>query len=282
MQIVNAAGRLGLLTDRGVVDVAQASGGLFSPDVQAVYQRWAEFRAWAATGAEGASARPLGDVRLDSPVPRPPQVFAIGLNYLDHAEEAGLEVSTDSMVVFTKFPSSITGPDTEVELPRGSVDFEAELVVVMGESAHRIDASEAWGRVAGLTVGQDLSEREMQLRPPTPQFNMGKSFPGFAPMGPAVVSVDEFDDPDDLAIGCTLNGVTMQQSRTKLMIFPVAEIIARLSQTVTLAPGDVIFTGTPSGIGFAREPKVLIGPGDELVTTIEGIGTIRTGFRAAS
>ncbi|MFJ5780165.1 fumarylacetoacetate hydrolase family protein [Streptomyces sp. NPDC093094] len=281
MQIVNAAGRLGLLTAEGVVDVAQASGGLFSPDVQAVYARWAEFKDWAATGAAGAPTRPVGDVRLDSPVPRPGQVFAIGLNYLDHAEEAGLDVSTDSMVVFTKFPSSITGPDAEVELPQGSVDFEAELVVVMGGHAHRIDASEAWDRVAGLTVGQDLSEREMQLRPPTPQFNMGKSFPGFAPMGPAVVSVDEFDDPDDLAIGCTLNGVTMQQSRTKLMIFPVAEIIARLSQTVTLAPGDVIFTGTPSGIGFAREPKVLIGPGDELVTTVQGIGTIRTGFRAA-
>ncbi|MGW5639328.1 fumarylacetoacetate hydrolase family protein [Streptomyces sp. NPDC003832] len=280
MRIVNAAGRLGLLTGEEVVDVAQASGGLFSPDVQAVYARWAEFRAWAAT-VEGAPTRPVGDVRLDSPVPRPGQVFAIGLNYLDHAEEAGLDASTDSMVVFTKFPSSITGPDAEVELPPGSVDFEAELVVVMGEYAHRIDASEAWGRVAGLTVGQDLSEREMQLRPPTPQFNMGKSYPGFAPMGPALVSVDEFDDPDDLAIGCTLNGASVQQSRTKLMIFPVPEIIARLSRVVTLAPGDVIFTGTPAGIGFARSPKLLLGPGDELVTTVQGIGSIRTGFCAA-
>ncbi|MFI9772972.1 fumarylacetoacetate hydrolase family protein [Streptomyces sp. NPDC052415] len=213
-------------------------------------------------------------MRLDSPVPRPGQVFAIGLNYLDHAEEAGLNASTDSMVVFTKFPSSITGPDVEVELPHGSVDFEAELVVVMSDYAHRIDAPEAWDRVAGLTVGQDLSEREMQLRPPTPQFSMGKSFPGFAPMGPAVVSVDEFENPDDLAIECTLNGVMMQQSRTKLMIFPVAEIIARLSQTVT-RPVTSSSPAPPSGIGFAREPKVLIGQGDELVTTIEGIGTTR-------
>ncbi|MFF7335004.1 fumarylacetoacetate hydrolase family protein [Streptomyces sp. NPDC008150] len=281
MQIVNATGTLGLLTDQGVIDVAQASDGLFSPDVQAVYQRWEEFRAWAATAADKAfPARPLGDVKLGSPVPRPSQVFAIGLNYHDHAEEAGLDTSLDSMVVFTKFPSSITGPDAEVELPPGAVDFEAELVVVMGQYAHRIDAGEAWDRVAGLTVGQDLSERETQLRPPTPQFNMGKSFPGFAPLGPAVVSVDEFENPDDLAIGCALNGVTMQQSRTKLMIFPVAEIIARLSQTVTLAPGDVIFTGTPAGIGFARDPKVLLGPGDELVTSVEGIGSLRTTFRA--
>jgi len=191
-----------------------------------------------------------------------------------------LDASTDAMVVFTKFPSSITGPFATVELPEGSVDFEAELVVVMGKRAHRIAAADAWNHVAVLTIGQDLSEREMQLRPPTPQFNMGKSFPGFAPMGPALITVDEFNDPDDLEIGCTLNGTPMQLSRTKLMIFPVPEIIARLSATVPLSPGDVIFTGTPAGIGFAREPKVLLQPHDELVTSIETIGSIRTRFTA--
>ncbi|WP_405009483.1 fumarylacetoacetate hydrolase family protein [Kitasatospora sp. NBC_01539] len=281
MRIVNVAGRPGLLVGDGVVDIAEASGGLFPPDVHAVYDRWPEFTAWAAE-ADDAPVKPLDEAQLGSPAPRPGQVFAIGLNYLDHAEEAGLDASTDAMVVFAKFRSSITGPFAEVELPRGSVDFEAELVIVMGRHAHRIDASQAWDHVAGLTVGQDLSERELQLRPPTPQFSMGKSFPGFAPMGPALVSVDEFENPDDLAIGCTLNGASMQQSRTKLMIFPVAEIIARLSATVPLAPGDVIFTGTPSGIGFARDPKVLIRPGDELVTGIEGIGSIRTRFVAGS
>ncbi|GJF33700.1 fumarylacetoacetate hydrolase [Kitasatospora sp. NE20-6] len=281
MRIVSVAGRPGLLVGDGVVDIAEASDGLFPPDVHAVYERWAEFRAWAA-GAADAAVKPLDETQLDSPAPRPGQVFAIGLNYLDHAEEAGLDASTDAMVVFAKFRSSITGPFAEVELPRGSVDFEAELVIVMGRHAHRIDAAQAWDHVAGLTVGQDLSERELQLRPPTPQFSMGKSFPGFAPMGPALVSVDEFENPDDLAISCTLNGVSMQRSRTKLMIFPVAEIIARLSATVPLAPGDVIFTGTPSGIGFARDPKVLIQPGDELVTTVEGIGSIRTRFSAGT
>ncbi|MDL4818586.1 fumarylacetoacetate hydrolase family protein [Actinomadura opuntiae] len=281
MRIVNMAGRLGLLAGDAVIDVAEASNGLFSMDIQAVYHRWTEFRAWAVE-AGGAAAKPLEEARLDSPVPQPGQVFAIGLNYLDHAEEAGLDVPTDSMVVFTKFSSSITGPFAEVELPPGSVDFEAELVVVMGKHAHRIDTGQAWDCVAGLTVGQDLSERDTQLRPPTPQFNMGKSFPGFAPMGPALVSADEFKDPDALAIGCALNGTPMQQSRTKLMIFPVAEIIARLSAIVTLKPGDVIFTGTPAGIGFAREPKVLLKPGDELVTSIEGIGSIRTRFRGGS
>jgi 2,4-didehydro-3-deoxy-L-rhamnonate hydrolase len=281
MRIVNVGGRLGLLTGDGVIDVAEASNGLFSPDVQAVYECWSQFRAWAA-GVDTSSARPLDGLRLGSPAPRPRQVFAIGLNYLDHAEEAGADASTDNMVVFTKFPSSITGPDAEVELPAGSVDFEAELVVVLGKPAHRITAEQAWDCVAGLTVGQDLSERETQLRPPTPQFSLGKSFPGFAPMGPHLVSADEFENPDDLEIGCTLNGKVMQHSRTKLMIFPVAEIVARLSRVVMLGAGDVIFTGTPSGIGFARDPRVLLGPGDELVTTIEHIGSIRTRLRAGS
>lgn len=279
MRIVNLEGRLGLLTDDGVVDVNEASDGLFPPDIQDVYERWSELTAWAS-GIKDVPAKPLDEARLDAPVPRPGQVFAIGLNYHDHAEEAGLDASLDSMVVFTKFPSSITGPVAEVELPEGSVDFEAELVVVMSRHAHRVDAAEAWDRVAGLTVGQDLSERETQLRPPTPQFNMGKSFAGFAPIGPSVVSVDEFADPDDLAIGCTLNGTSMQDSRTGRMIFSVGEIISRLSQVVTLRPGDVIFTGTPAGIGFARDPKVLLGPGDELVTSIEDIGSLRTTFRA--
>jgi 2,4-didehydro-3-deoxy-L-rhamnonate hydrolase len=281
MRLVNAAGRPGLLVDDGVVDVATASGGLFPPDVQGVYDRWAEFTTWAA-GLSDPPVRPLDESRLGAPAPWPKQVFAIGLNYLDHAEEAGLEVSTDAMVVFTKFPSSITGPESVVELPEGTVDFEAELVVVMGRRAHHVDAEQAWEHVAGLTVGQDLSERELQLRPPTPQFNLGKSFPGFAPMGPALVTVDEFDDPDDLEIGCTLNGASMQRSRTKLMINPVAEIIARLSATLPLLPGDVIFTGTPAGVGFAREPKVSIGPGDELVTTIAGIGSLHTRFVPAA
>jgi 2-keto-4-pentenoate hydratase/2-oxohepta-3-ene-1,7-dioic acid hydratase in catechol pathway len=209
-------------------------------------------------------------------------VFGIGLNYLDHAEESAMDAPTDSMVVFTKFPSSITGAFAEIALPAGSVDFEAELVVVIGAPAHRVSRDEAWDHVAGLTAGQDISERELQLRPPTPQFSLGKSYPGFAPMGPELVTVDEFEDRDDLELGCTLNGTQMQRSRTKLMIFSVAEIIARLSAVVVLQPGDVIFTGTPSGIGWARDPKVLLQPGDELVTTIQTVGSMRNRFVAAA
>ena len=278
MRIVNTNGRLGVLADGGVLDVATASGGRFGPGVQGVYDDWTSFRAWASEAHTGAELVALDEAALGAPAPEPRQVFAIGLNYLDHAEEAAMEIPTDGMVVFTKFPTSITGPCADVEVPPGSVDFEAELVVVIGRRAYRVSAADAWDHVAGVTVGQDISERELQLRPPTPQFNLGKSFPGFSPLGPCLVSPDELADPDDLEIGCSLNGAQMQRSRTKHMIFPVAEIVARLSATLPLLPGDVIFTGTPAGIGWARDPKVLIQPGDELVTTIECIGSMRHHF----
>ncbi|WP_410589293.1 fumarylacetoacetate hydrolase family protein [Amycolatopsis sp. lyj-23] len=184
----------------------------------------------------------------------------------------------DSPVVFTKFPASITGPSAVVELPRGSVDFETELVVVLSRDTYRIPASRAWDHVAGLTLGQDLSERGLQLKPPVPQFNLGKSYPGFAPMGPELVTPDEFPDRDDIGPGCRLNGEQMQKSRTSDMIFPVSEIIAYLSSVVRLYTGDVIFTGTPAGIGMARDPARFLRPGDELVTFAEVIGSMRTRF----
>jgi len=145
-----------------------------------------------------------------------------------------------------------------------------------------VSQADAWRHVAGLTMGQDLSERELQLRPPTPQFSLGKSFPGFSPMGPELVTVDEFDDPDDITIGCTLNGHQMQESSTNNMIFGVPAIIAQLSSTLPLLAGDVIFTGTPAGIGWARKPRILLRPGDELVTTAQIIGSMRNRFVSSS
>ncbi|MGI8679619.1 MAG: fumarylacetoacetate hydrolase family protein [Jatrophihabitans sp.] len=278
MRILNMNSRLGLVVGDGVVDVATASEGRFGPQIQSVYEQWDSFRAWESQLGQPADAHRLDEAALASPAPAPRQVFAIGLNYLDHAEESSMDVPSDGMVVFTKFPSSVTGAYNDIEVPPGSVDFEAELVVVIGKRAHRVAAKDAWDHVAGLTAGQDISERELQLRPPSPQFNLGKSFPGFSPMGPQLVTPDEFENPDDLEIGCTLNGVEMQRSRTKLMIFPVAEIVARLSATLPLLPGDIVFTGTPAGIGWAREPKVLLKAGDELVTTIETIGSMRNRF----
>jgi 2-keto-4-pentenoate hydratase/2-oxohepta-3-ene-1,7-dioic acid hydratase in catechol pathway len=184
--------------------------------------------------------------------------------------------------VFTKFPSAITGPRDRIALPKGSVDFEVELVAVVGREAHRVSSTQAWEHIAGLTVGQDLSERELQLAgPPPQQYNMGKSYSGFAPIGPVLVTPDEFDDPDDIAISCSLSGVEVQKTRTSDMIFWIPRIVAFLSSVTTLWPGDVIFTGTPSGVGWTRDPKLLIGPDDELVTRADGIGEMRHTFRAS-
>ncbi|WP_103348872.1 fumarylacetoacetate hydrolase family protein [Amycolatopsis sp. CA-128772] len=280
MRIVNEAGRACLVVDGGLVDVESATGGTLPADPQALYDRWDDLRAWAAGYAEGPT-RPYRAELLGPPAPRPRQVFAIGLNYRDHAAESGMDVP-DAPLVFTKFPASITGPEAVVDLPRGSVDFETELVVVLGRECYRVSAAGAWDHVAGLTVGQDLSERELQLRPPTPQFNLGKSYPGFAPMGPELVTPDEFPDRDDIGLGCRLNGEQMQKSSTGDMIFPVADIIAHLSSILPLYSGDVVFTGTPAGIGMARRPARFLTAGDELVTFAEGIGSMRTRFTAPS
>jgi 2-keto-4-pentenoate hydratase/2-oxohepta-3-ene-1,7-dioic acid hydratase in catechol pathway len=278
MRIANVSGRLTLVHQGKGIDVATASKGAFGPDVQAVYERWGEFVAWAHT-ARGEGAR-FPNEHLGSPAPRPAQVFAIGVNYVAHAAESGLETAK-TPVVFTKFPASVTGPFADVDLPRGSVDFEAELVVVMGRVAERVAAARAWDYVAGLTIGQDLSERELQLSgPPPQQFSIAKSYKGFAPIGPWLVTPDEFANRDDLEIGCSLGGETMQRARTSEMIFSVPKLIAFLSSVLPLWPGDVIFTGTPAGIGWSRTPKRLLAPGDELVTFVEGIGEMRNHFVA--
>jgi 2-keto-4-pentenoate hydratase/2-oxohepta-3-ene-1,7-dioic acid hydratase in catechol pathway len=285
MRIINIDGRLGLLVDGGHLDVETASNGTFAADPQAVYECWDSFSEWASCAAERArpeDIRPVLDARLDAPAPRPRQVFAIGLNYRDHASEAGLDVPKEPMV-FTKFPSAITGPYDTITLPGGSVDFEAELVAVISRPAYQVPASGAWSYVAGLTIGQDLSERETQLRDPAPQqYNLGKSFPGFAPLGPCLVTPDEFSNPDDLAISCSLNGEEMQKARTGEFVFSICQLVSSLSQVVQLLPGDVIFTGTPSGIGWTRDPKRLIRAGDELTTDVEGIGQMRHRFNAAA
>lgn len=277
MKISNVNGRLGLIRGDGYIDVERASDGRFSAHIQDIYSRWDEFVDWAAS-VSGADVETFDRSALDAPVPAPRQVFAIGLNYRDHAEEANLEIPTESMVVFTKFPSSITGPNDEIVHPGGSVDFEAELVVVIGRTAFHIAADDAWSYVAGVTMGQDVSERELQWRPPSPQFGLGKSHPGFSPIGPVLVTPDEFADRDDIEIGCDINGEQMQKGRTGNMIFPVARVIEYLSGVLPLYPGDIIFTGTPAGVGFIRDPKRLLSPGDELVTFGTGIGEMRNRF----
>ena len=273
MRVGNLDGRLTLFVGDGAVDVANASGGRFGPDPQGAYAVWDELRDWAAGSA--LEPQPYDPSLLGPPVPHPTQVFAIGLNYAAHAAESGSDVPTFPPT-FTKFPTAITGPDAVVALPSGSVDWEVELVVVVARRAYQVVAADAWSCIAGLMVGQDLSERVVQRRPPVPQFSLGKSFPGFAPIGPWVVTPDEFADPDDLELGCTVNGEQVQLSRTSDLIFSVPALVERLSGILPLLPGDIIYTGTPSGVGVGRTPPRFLQPGDELVSTIEGIGSIRT------
>ncbi|MFJ4818101.1 fumarylacetoacetate hydrolase family protein [Streptomyces sp. NPDC088801] len=280
MRIINHGGRLGLEVAGRWIDVEIASDGWFGSDPMAVYARWEEFLDWARE-ADFSDAEPVDEEQRLAPVPRPRQIFAVGLNYHEHAKASGLDLP-EAPFIFTKFPASVTGPNSRVELPTETVDFEIELVAVIGEGAHCVGVRDAWRHVAGLTVGQDLSERELQLSGPVPQFSLGKSYPGFSPIGPAVVSVDEFDDPDDIEISAILSGEEVQRARTSGMIFSVPRIVSYLSQILPLQPGDLVFTGTPAGVGWGRRPQRYIQPADELVSRAEGIGEMRHRFVSAT
>jgi 2-keto-4-pentenoate hydratase/2-oxohepta-3-ene-1,7-dioic acid hydratase in catechol pathway len=282
LRIANISQRLCLIQAGGAIDVHAASGGQFDADPAAVYPYWREFRQWAAS-AELPDPKPFAPESLGSPSPAPRQAYGIGLNYSEHVAESGFARPEAGPPVFTKFPSCITGARAQVMLPAGGhTDWEVELVVVIGETAHRAAAADAWQHVAGLAVGQDLSERILQMASSPPQFSLGKSYPGFGPIGPWLVTPDEFDDPDDLELGCSVNGEQVQKGRTSQMIFGVAELIEQLSAVTPLLPGDVIFTGTPSGVGMARSPQRWLLPGDVLTSYIEGIGEMRQTFVAGS
>jgi 2-keto-4-pentenoate hydratase/2-oxohepta-3-ene-1,7-dioic acid hydratase in catechol pathway len=277
MRVGNLSNRLTLFTDEGAVDVEQASGGWFGPDPQAVYDRWDEFTEWAGRNQGSGEAKPFDMKDLGAPAPRPRQVFAIGVNYPAHAEEGKADVPT-APLVFTKWPASFTGPVGDILLSGDRVDWEAELVAVIGKHADNVAVEQGWDHIAGLTTGQDVTDRTVQLQGPFPQWGLGKSFRGYSPSGPWLVTLDEFADPGDLEIGCTVNGQQMQKGRTSSMVFSVPALVAELSRVVSLEPGDVIFTGTPAGVGVVRKPPVFLAPGDELVTQIEGIGELRHRF----
>jgi 2-keto-4-pentenoate hydratase/2-oxohepta-3-ene-1,7-dioic acid hydratase in catechol pathway len=279
MRIANLNDRLVLLTADGTaVDVEQLSEGRFTADPQDVYERWSEFRVWAAE-VELPAGVAVAAASLGSPAPAPRQVFGIGLNYRAHAAESGFAVPDQLPPVFTKYTSSITGPVSRVRLPEGGhTDWEVELVVVIGRRAEKVAEAEAWEHVAGLCVGQDISERITQMQSSAPQFGLGKSFPGFAPMGPWLVTPEEFADPDDLELGCSIGGEEVQKGRTGDLIFSVPALISRLSAVLPLLPGDVIFTGTPAGVGLGRTPQRFLADGEELTSYVEGIGELRQTF----
>ncbi len=283
--------RLALLDGRAVlvavdgsaVDVHQASAGRFGPDVAELYPRWDEFREWAGDASIEGTGVPIDPARLGPPSPAPRQILAFGLNYADHAAESGFAAPQVLPPLFPKFVSSLSGPVSTVVLPAGGdTDWEIELVAVIGrETTGRVAEDAAWDHVAGLTVGQDISDRATQFSTPAPQFGLGKSFPGFAPTGPWLVTPDELSDRDSLSLQCTLDGQTVQEGNTKDLLFGVARLISDLSGIITLHPGDLIFTGTPEGVGLGRKPPLYIRAGQELVSTIEGIGELRQRFVAA-
>lgn len=232
----------------------------------------------SAPGASGATVG-RSRVKLLAPVPRPGKVICIGLNYRDHAEESNMPIP-ESPIMFSKFTSCVVGPERDVLLPPDSreVDYEAELAVVIGRRARRVSRADADQHILGYVNFNDVSARDFQFA--DKQWARGKSCDTFAPMGEYVATKDEISDPHGLAIKLRLNGRTMQDSRTDQLIFKIPELIEFLSRSITLEPGDVIATGTPPGVGFARKPPVYLKDGDVMEVEIEGLGVLRNTVRA--
>lgn len=275
MRFVNAGGRSGILVDGLVHDLEKISAGRVPASPMAVVvDHWDAALAVCAAGAF-SGGRPVGTVHLGPPVPTPRSVYAIGLNYRNHARETGADVGAIPPV-FTKFPSSITGPNDDIVLPsgEGTTDWEAELAFVVGEGGRHIPAGDGLGAVRGLMVAQDVSERFVQMAAGR-QYSLGKSFDSFCPIGPALVTVDELDDPLDLRIRCLVNGEVMQDESTADMIVDVPHLVELLSAVMTLTAGDVCLTGTPAGVGVARRPQRFLRSGDVVETEISGLGAMR-------
>ena len=272
--------RLAIVRGDNYVDVQEAESSLPSTmtDLFAIGPQGMQRVADATTRGKIVER---GSVKLLAPVPRPEKVICIGLNYADHAAESGQAIPGEP-VVFSKFVTAVRAHEDEVTLPRASnkVDYEAELVVILGRGGKNIPVEKAWEHVAGYTCGHDVSARDWQLQKPGGQWLLGKSFDGFAPFGPELVTPDEVGDPGRLNIALRLNGKTMQSSNTQQLIFTIDKLIAYLSTVCTLQPGDVIFTGTPPGVGGARKPPVYLQPGDVVEVEIEKIGILRNRFVA--
>jgi 2-keto-4-pentenoate hydratase/2-oxohepta-3-ene-1,7-dioic acid hydratase in catechol pathway len=278
MRLGSVDGRAVLVSDGRALDVAAASGGTLPAEPVSLLERWDDLVAWAP-GADWSASYDVAAERLGAPVPTPRQVFAIGLNYAPHAAEAGFTPPGQPMV-FTKFPSCIVGPVAEVALPEGNVDWEIEVVAVVGRGGFRIPREQAWDALAGLTIGQDLSERVAQLAGTPPQFSLAKSHPGFGPTGPVLVSTDEFADREDIGFESRIDDEVIQHGRTSQLIFPVDVLVEHLSATCPLLPGDLIFTGTPGGVGNRRTPPRFLQPGEVLTSRMDEVGEIRQTFVA--
>jgi 2-keto-4-pentenoate hydratase/2-oxohepta-3-ene-1,7-dioic acid hydratase in catechol pathway len=224
----------------------------------------------------GAVGYPAATAKLLPPIPDPPKIVCLGLNYRDHAAESGAPIPRDP-VLFSKYATALVGHEDPIVLPPVSseVDYEAELVIVVGKRGRPANPEAALEYVAGYTIGHDVSARDWQLKKDQKQWMVGKTFDTFAPTGPVLATADEVPDPHNLGIRLRLNGQTMQDSTTGQMIFRVGEVLAYLAKVFTLEPGDLIFTGTPPGVGFARKPPVFLKGGDVVEVEIDGLGVLR-------
>ena len=263
--------RAGVLTDAGVVDAWDTLG-----------EEGASLRALLAGGRlseleDGVTraSRTIANPTLSPPIPDPEKIVCMGLNYRAHAEEAGVD-PPETPTFFAKFRNALAAPGATVTLPAASekVDFEAEVAFVVGKRATEMDEADALGHVAGYMLLNDLSARDLQFA--TPQWIPGKVFDDSAPSGPALVTADEAGPPDGIEFALDLNGERMQEASTADLIFPVPALVAHLSHLMTLEPGDVIATGTPSGVGSTRTPRVWLKPGDEIVISSPQLGTLAT------
>jgi 2-keto-4-pentenoate hydratase/2-oxohepta-3-ene-1,7-dioic acid hydratase in catechol pathway len=268
----HSGGHAGVLTDEGVVDAA-AILRLDRISVRELIE--GELLADLAARFRGSDADPIQDAELLPPVPDPDKIICIGLNYRSHAAEAGID-PPEQPTFFAKFRNALAAPGATVPLPAASekVDYEAEVAFVVGRRCKEVDADEAPEAIAGYMLLDDLSARDLQFA--TPQWMPGKVFDGSAPCGPALVTPDEAGAPDAISFALDLNGERMQEASTSDLIFPVGELLARLSRLMTLEPGDIVSTGTPSGVGSVRQPRVWLEPGDEIVITSPTLGELRT------
>jgi len=268
--LANVSGRAALTANGYWYDVARVSSNELTSDPMDALLTPDRLSVLSASLSD---FEPDGAIDLDlfgPPVPRPRNVFAIGLNYQAHADEGGMDVPTNPLV-FTKFPSCLVGPTSDIEMRSDAVDYEGELVVVIGPGGKDIEPDAAWDHIVGLMVGQDVSDRAVQFAAQPPHFDLGKSFDTFGPIGPILVSPDSVDC-DQLRIVTKVNGEVRQDASTREMIFDIPTLVSYLSRVTTLSAGDLIFTGTPDGIGITQG-KVLL-DGDTVTTEIEGIGTL--------
>ncbi len=270
-RLANVGGRAALVHGDDYFDLETLSAGEVGPDPMGALELPDRLDALSAGLASAARTGTLADVTLDAPVPRPRNCYGIGLNYEAHADEASMELPP-APLVFTKFPSCIVGPTADVHMRSDAVDYEAEIVAVVGKGGKDIAEADAWDHVVGLTAGQDISDRSVQFASKPPHFDLGKSFDTFGPMGPVLVSLDQFPDLDAVRVTGAVNGEERQNATMASMIFPIPTLIAYLSRITTLQTGDVIFTGTPDGIGLAQGK--LLQDGDVVTTVVDGVGVM--------